>query len=151
MNAIAGLGGLTILSSKKWWATTLSAPGLLNYGDLLKHLMPQGESECPLCRRYSRPQNTTYRRAASARDYSLEGNKHAGNSFKLRLACEELIEFLDIVNRQLKEIETRIKEMLQIISREKTENAGQGNQAMSKSSCPCRESALSLPPRCLRG
>ena len=40
---------------------------------------------------------------------------------------KSIIEFLDIVNRQLKEIETRIKEMLHsIISREKTENAGTG-------------------------
>ena len=43
---------------------------------------------------------------------------------------KSIIEFLDIVNRQLKEIETRIKEMLHsIISREKTENAGTGKSS----------------------
>ena len=62
---------------------------------------------------------------------------------------KSIIEFLDIAHRQLKEIENRIKEMLDlIISREKTRKTrGQENQAMSKSSCPCRESALSLPSR----
>ena len=40
---------------------------------------------------------------------------------------KSIIEFLDIANRQLKEIENRIKEMLDsIISREKTENTGTG-------------------------